>query len=126
MSTPARKRLVAELTAALPAEYAVMGYPTGLDRVARPTVAVYQETVTKTDQFGASRLQVALAVWVLTGQEDPEQADDILDEALMAVLGALQPLAWIDWTTAERLVPEFVTAHGFKLTCTALTEPLTL
>ncbi|MBU4334960.1 MAG: hypothetical protein KJ548_00155 [Actinobacteria bacterium] len=126
MSAPARKRLVDELSAALPSTYTVMGYPTGLDRVTGPTVCVWQETVTKTDQFGPPRLRVDLAVWVLTGQEDPGKADDVLDDALTQVLAALQPLGWIDWTSAERLVPEFVTAHGFKLTCTALTEPLTL
>lgn len=125
MSTPARKQLVADLKAALPREYAVIGYPS--DRVTRRTVAVWQETVTKTEQFGPPRLQVALAVWILTGQEDPAKADDELDAALLDVLTAMQPLTWVDWQTAERLVlPAPVNAHGFKLTCTALTEPLSL
>ena len=113
----ARTRLAADLATALPT-FRIMGVNADLDAVARPTVMLWQSLVTRADHFGLGRLVATLDVWVLTGRENPEKADDNLDASLLAVIATLQPLTWIDWTAAERgvLLERF---HGYKITATA-------
>lgn len=97
----ARTALAAALAAALP-DYRIIGYPVDLDAVTRPTVMVWQSLVERMPLVGLNVLKVTLEMWALVGTDAPAAADDALDDVLDDVLTALQPLTWLDWTTAER------------------------
>ena len=117
----ARTQLADALTAALPDTYRVMGFNDQLDGVSRPTVMLWQSSLRRIEQIGHDRLQVSVALWVLTGRDNLERADDDLDDALEDVIAALRPLTWVDWTEAERgvLLERF---HGYNLTVTAVAQ----
>lgn len=116
----ARTDLAAALTTALPA-FRVSGFNDQIDAVVRPTVMLWQSSLERLEQIGHDRLRVTLDLWVLTGREDPEKADDALDDAMELVVAALLPLTWVDWTNAERgvFLERF---HGYKLTVTAVAQ----
>ena len=116
----ARKQLRDALAEALPT-YRVMGSAILPSAVARPTIGVWQQSMTRREEFGLNRVAVGFELWVLVGPEDPEKADDALDTALEEVLGALQPLGWVQWTEAQRgvLADNF---HGYNIQVTAVAE----
>ncbi|MGV8965338.1 MAG: hypothetical protein ACOH2F_03580 [Cellulomonas sp.] len=116
----ARTQLATELAAALPT-FRVMGFNDTLDAVTKPTVMVWQSSLARLDQINHDRLRVTLDLWVLTGRDNPEKADDDLDASLEEVIAALQPLAWVDWTNATRgiFLEHF---HGYNVTVTAVAQ----
>ncbi|WP_324650999.1 hypothetical protein [Georgenia sp. H159] len=115
----ARTRLVADLKANLPAGYRVTGSALMPSGITRPTVAVWQQSIQRREEFGPTRVAVGLEVWLLVGPQDPERADDELDDALEDVLAALQPVTWVQWTEASRgvLGDAF---HGYNIQVTAV------
>lgn len=122
--TSARTRLVADLKAALP-DMRIIAAADPPDRITRPTLLVYQSTVTKSEQFGLGHQNVELAAWLLSGIESTEAAEGQLEGALDELMVALQPINWVHWQSAERLTfgpdegPQF---HGYKLTLTAIRQ----
>ena len=54
-------------------------------------------------------------------QEDPDKADDALDDGLEDVLGALRALDWVDWVECQRGVLND-TAHGYNITVNAVAK----
>lgn len=101
--------------------FRVIGYNPDLDAVTGRVVMVYTESIRRPERFGLNHLEVNLTLWVLVGYEDPKAADDALDKALEDVLGALQHVAWVNWTDAERGV--FANRfHGYKVNLTAVAE----
>ena len=116
----ARTDLAEALQAALPS-FRVMGFNDQLEAVARPTVMLWQSSVERFDQISQGHLKVTLNLWVLTGRENPEKADDQLDESFEAVIAALLPLQWLDWTTATRGIWQ-EKFHGYNLTVAAVAE----
>ena len=116
----ARTAIRDALTTALPS-FRVIGAAEPPDRVTRPTVLVFQNTVTPTPQFGLHDVNVEVVAWLLTGYELTEAAEDDLESSLEQLLLALQPLKWTDWTTCERMTfgpPDGAQQHGYKLTLT--------
>lgn len=116
----ARTALSEALTDALPG-FRVLGYSQDLDAVTRPTVMVWTSLIERAEQFGLDRIKVTVELWVLVGNDNPEAANDALDDALEDVLGALQDVDWIDWTTAERGVL-FDRFHGYRITALAVAQ----
>ncbi|MDF9877466.1 hypothetical protein [Cellulosimicrobium cellulans] len=119
----ARTELVTALKANLPSTYRVIGYNPTIDGVPKPTVMVWQTTLTRADDFGLQRVNVTFTVWVLVGQENSGNADNALDAALERVLASLQPIDWVEWTTAERGVfgpPDGKQFHGYQVTVEAV------
>lgn len=114
----ARTELAAALTAALPT-YRVLGYAADLDAVARPTVLVWADKIVRRPEWASGLFEFTLMMWVLVGTEDPARADDALDDALEDVLGALQPIGWVQWSGAERGVLRDA-FHGWQITVTAV------
>ncbi len=114
----ARTELREALAAALPA-YRVTGSKGVLDGVTRPTVGVWQQSFTRRADWGKDHVQVGLEVWVVVPTEDPDKADDALDEGLDDVLAALAPLGWADWSECQRGVLNDTT-HGYNITVTAV------
>lgn len=112
MSTP-RRVLADRLTTELGAEYRVVGWAKGMDRLDRRTVMVWTDTLAPTG-IGSDRLDLTLAVWVLTPHTTAELADDDLDEALAEVLAALLTLDVFAWTSATRDVWDDAW-HGYRI-----------
>ncbi len=115
-----RRTLADALAAALPA-YRVMGYATELDAVTRPTVLLWVSLIEPFETFGLDYLKVTFELWVVIGSQDPERANDDADDALTDVLTALQPLDYVDWTSAERGVL-FDAHHGYRITAQAVAQ----
>lgn len=112
--------LAQALQAALP-EARVVGYSADLDAVTKPTVMLWQALIEHQPQVTLDRLKVTCEAWVLVGNEDPARLNDALDDFLEDVLGALQPLTWVEWTQAERGVL-FDRFHGYRLTAVAVAQ----
>lgn len=115
----ARRELVQALKAGLPGRWRITGYPTIPDNVTVPTVVLWQQSVTRFEQIDLEHLRATLTLWVLVPSDRPETLDDRLDGLLVTLLGVLQPLAWLDWTEAERgvLADSY---PGYQITATAV------
>ena len=112
----ARTQLAAALRAALPG-YRLIAAADTPDRVERPTLLLWQGTVTRAEQISHDRLQVDLVLWLLVGNESPEAAEAALEKGLDDVIEALRPLTWVDWPNAERLTfgePDGPSYHGYR------------
>lgn len=77
-------------------------------------VLVYRSTVTAGAQHGMRLNEVEL--WALTPKLNliPDGADDDLDDALEAILDAIDATQQLTWTTAERTVWDDA-LHGYKI-----------
>lgn len=115
----ARTDLIADLKRHLPRGSKVIGYEP--DSVTEPTHLVFLESITRPDQLGLHRLQIDFGIWLLVGSENPEKASDQADDALMELLGALQGIDQLWWSSAERGVYD-EKWHGYKLTVTKVAQ----
>lgn len=109
----ARTQLRAALTEALP-NWRVTGARGILDAATKPSIGVWQSSMARVSEWQWDHVRVELEVWVVVPTEDPDKADDALDDALEELLGALHPLEWVDWTSAERGVLAD-SLHGYKV-----------
>lgn len=109
----ARTQLRAELSNAMP-DWRVTGARGILDAANKPSIGVWQTALNRKPEWQWDHVQVELEVWVVVPTEDPDKADDALDAGLEELLGALQPLTWVDWTSAERGVLGD-SLHGYKV-----------
>lgn len=87
------------LAAQLPG-YKVLPYARALDGVESVVVMVQVQSYTRV----ASRWDCATSVYVIVGVEDPERAEDALDDALEAVLNALSLNNNVSELSANRIV----------------------
>ncbi|MGN8245292.1 hypothetical protein ACTHAM_002411 [Cellulomonas soli] len=111
-----REDLVAALTAGLPAgEWLIVGYPDTPTRVEKRTVAVWSSRIAPQEGLG-SAYRLDQTIEVLTPRQDVRQADDDLDDALMAVLAVLWPLTWLSVESAERTTNDEKTYHAWTIT----------
>lgn len=116
----ARTELKTALEAALP-DYRITGARGIAEPSPRPSVGVWQARVVRRPEWQKAHAQVDLEVWVTVPQEDPDRADDALDDALDDLVSALNPIAWCDWTLAERGVLGSG-IHGYQVTVQAVAE----
>lgn len=116
--TSPRRALTAALKAALP-KWQVTGYPHEFDRITKPTVMVWTDSLEPASQVGRNRIVATLSLWVLTPVVKPGLADDELEELLLDVLAVLHEQTWLDWTGAERGVLQD-TINGYRLTARAV------
>lgn len=85
-----------------------------MDAANKPSIGVWQTSMSRQPEWRWDHVKVELEVWIVVPIEDPDKADDALDAALEEVLGVLEPLEWVDWTTAERGVLAD-SLHGYKV-----------
>ena len=117
----ARTQLRDHFATALPA-YRVTGSKGVMDGpITRPTIGVWQQSFTRRPDWQLDHVQVGLEVWVVVPQEDPDKADDALDDGLEDVLGALRTLDWVDWVECQRGILND-TAHGYNITVNAVAK----
>ena len=116
MTTQLRADLHAALIAGLGPAYRVIGFPTSLDAVTKPTVAAWTTGLTRLPEAPVGHLAVTYTVQVLTGHQDPKRADDALDAALGDVLAVLWAAPQFLLESADRTVSEDNRFHSWTLT----------
>ena len=97
----ARTLLVDALQAQLPA-WRVLGYGDLPDAVRRPTVCLWPTLFEPRREFGAGSVSVQFELWLLTGIEKMDRAENELDSLIEQAFRALAAIDWIDWENAER------------------------
>lgn len=112
LATPLRQAL----TAALPASWKVGDFVPVGTRVDRMTVSVWATTMHHLDAAPSGHYVLGLTVAILTPHQDPQRADDTLDDALRRVLSALWVLPGVLVTAAERQATNDQTVHAWVLT----------
>ncbi len=93
-----------------------------IDTVRRPGAAVlWTEKVTRPAKLGLDYAETTMVLWVLTAVDNPAVIEDDLDDLLLAVFEALEPLEWCGWTEAERgvLNEKF---NGWRVSVTCLNK----
>jgi len=98
-----RAQLVEQLQALLGEDWFIVPTPTVPDSVNRPTLVVYRGKVEPLGSAPRAQYRSGFVVWVLI---DPEQSEDLLDDRLETVGGALEDIAWAFQWTATRDVFE--------------------
>jgi hypothetical protein len=103
-------------------DYQVLPYQRELDNAAKPVVLVHRREINRIPGRHAW-IEHAVAVHVLVPEAYGKEAEDAADTALSAVLTALQDLADVEWSKAERA--NYSNFVGYEVTLTAET-PSTL
>ena len=114
-----RQDIRAALVAGLP-DYAVIGTPTDLDGLARPTVAFYAADITPN---GLPRqYAVTYTLEILTPMQDMARVDDALDAMLGAVLDVIWGIPNLTVARAERTTSFENSYHSWTLTLSRVLE----
>lgn len=124
--TSGRTLLAQALRAALPA-WQIVSDARQLDTVRKPgAIVLWSQKRTKAPALGLAWFKDEITLQVLTATDKPDLIEDDLDDLLLQVMSALEPLDSFAWETAER-VAVADTWHGWQLTITCLyqvtTEP---
>lgn len=96
----ARTQIVDVLTAELPGEWDVLPHARELNNVRRPTVMV--ETTSIAYGVAAGVWGAEVAVYVVAPYEDSDDAEDFLEDGVLAVVKALHALS-STMSTADRV-----------------------
>lgn len=116
------RQLVADKIKADNAGFIVKAFPASPPTnlaVTKVFVNVYRETLTNAPQLAA--VTESLKITVITSKTGTDIAENELEDALDAVLRSLQPLNYIQWSTADRAViaDKYI---GYEITLSANTE----
>jgi hypothetical protein len=117
-----RSEIAEALTEALPATFRVMDYVKQLDNTDRPVVMLHRSKVRRNDSSRAY-LDHSMTAHVLVPETLGAAAEDAADDALDAVLGALEGIGYLDWEEAERT--PYANFTGYQITLT-VSKPHTL
>lgn len=98
----ARRRMLTDLDAALPAKYIVSDRAAPPDRLPADKLGVRVLTGDVVPILTQRSLQIGLQVWVLTPSQDPAKVDDYLDAALGDVLSAVLGMPTVEFVKAAR------------------------
>lgn len=114
LATPLRQAL----RAALPQSWKVGDFVPVGTRVDRTTVSVWANALAHLPAAPAGYL-LDLTVAILTPHQDPQRADDALDDAVQKVLAVLWTLPSVQVTAAERQATNDQTVHAWVITVQA-------
>jgi len=101
----------------LPGTYHVQAYVKALDNTDRPVVMVHRSKITKA---ALSHLAHEVTLHVLVPETLGEAAEDAADTALETVLGLVEAMNDLDWSTADRA--PYANFTGWEITLTASTK----
>lgn len=114
-----RQQLAEALAAALPG-WQILSHTRGLDTVRQPGACVlWTEKRTRAPALGLGWFADEITLWVLTAADKPALIEDDLDDLLMQVMQALEPLDQFHWAEASRDVLAD-TFDGYQLTITCI------
>lgn len=113
----ARVIVANELKEGLP-NYRVYPYAVAPDGVEKVSISIERATVARGAALGLWAEEVN--IYVLTGLESPERAENELDSALEAVLSVIEKNTYLVFTRAERSSIE--NHHGYIITVTVQTQ----
>ena len=113
-----RTTLAAHFRDSLPPIWQVIGYPSDVDGVSRPTLMLWQSEVRKLPA-APSQYEVTVELRVVTPVESPHKADDALDLLLEQVLDVLEQHPAVLWDSAERIAL-FDRFPAYKITVKAV------
>lgn len=118
-----RSQLATALQPLLPANMRVIYVPRSLDGVEtnRPVLMLYRNQLAKAPNAQGQYLNT-LSLWIVSTLIDPNRAEDDLDEALDAVIGAIDALSWVNWKTAERSTFGDAQAPAYRIDLTVATN----
>lgn len=118
-----RSDLAAALKPLLPRNVKIVDVPRGLDGIetSRPVIMLYRETVEKAPNAQGSYFNT-FAVWIISPNVDPKRAEDQLDAMLDEVIPALDAIAWLNWSKAERSTFGDNQAPAYKIDLTIITN----
>ena len=123
----ARTQIAETLRISLPAgKYRIVAAPAVPDNVTKPTILIWQDRVERSDQIQHDHVLVHTVLWLLTGVERPEAAEEQLEDGISDVIDALRPLTWAAWDQAERLTygdsAEGPAFHAYRIILTSLAK----
>jgi len=101
----------------LPADYAVLAYVKALDNIAKPVVMVHRSKLSKAP---LGHLDHTATLHVLVPETLGQEAEDAADTALENVLGLVEQMNNLEWTTADRAT--YTNFTGWEITLTASTK----
>lgn len=116
-----RSELAVALKDALPG-WQIVSDARALDSVRKPGAAVlWTVSHRRAPALGLDWFQDEVALWVLTPTDKPADIEDDLDDLLLQLLEALEPLASFAWEVAERgqLNDRY---DGYRLAVTCLSK----
>jgi len=114
-----RSELAAALKPLLPASVKIIDVPRSIDgmEAKRPVVLLYRESRAKAPNAMGDYFDT-FALYVVTPGVDVRRSEDALDDALDAVVDALDQIKWLQWTSAERSIFGDNQAPAYKITLT--------
>lgn len=114
-----RSDLADALRPLLPATYKIVDVPRSLDglEAKRPVVLLYRESRAKAPNAIGDYFDT-FTLYVVSPIIDTRRAEDALDDALDAVVDALDQIKWLNWSTAERSLFGDAMAPAYKVTLT--------
>lgn len=112
-----RSDLADALKPLLPAAYKIVDVPRSLDglEAKRPVVLLYRESREKAPNALGDYIDT-FSLYVVSPIINPVKGEDVLDDALDAVIDALDTISWLNWTTAERSLFGDAMAPAYKVT----------
>ena len=108
--------LTSALETGLGAGYKVIGFPSTIDGITKPTVALWATKLQHLPAAPNGHFQVDFTVQLLTPHQDPAKADEALGSNLSDLLAVLWNLEGYLLDSAERTVSEDSKIHSWTLT----------
>ena len=114
-----RSQLADALQPLLPSNMRIIYVPRSLDGVEtkRPVLMMYRNVLSKAPNAQGQYLHT-LSLHIISSLIDPNRAEDDLDEALDAVIAAIDTLSWVNWKTADRVTFGDAQAPAYRIDLT--------
>lgn len=121
-----RQQVMDHLLPLIPDTWTVLPYHATIDRIDRTVVVLKHTKINKLAEAPMGWLSNEFVVTVVDPVSDPKTAENNLDEAVLALVTALDSHLQLNWTQAEKvLVNETLGYKGWDITLTVNTNPPT-
>jgi hypothetical protein len=114
----ARKDVAAALRPLVPKKWAILDADRNIDETTEIALLVSQRTIEPAPN-AAGNHRATLRVYVIDPHEDPDAAEDALDDAVELVCFALDTIDALYWTTAEKVI--YQGRRAYQITVQAFT-----
>lgn len=100
----AREALVEQLKPALPKDWKIVEHQRNLDRLAQTTVVLKQESIAKLTAAPLHWLHVTFTITIIDPGTDVVQAEEALDDDVLALCHALDQIDGLTFDTATKVL----------------------